>query len=347
MYPRVVRLEHSGDANGRLLATFERYTGTTLAFPIFESTDDGATWTQVSEVTDQHYGWGMRYQPMLYELPREVGDMPAGTLLAAGNAIPDDLSRTSLEVYKSTDHGRTWSYLSTITTGGRAEVDNDAVWEPFLMLDRCGRLVAFYSDERHKADGYNQLLAHQVSSDGVHWGPEVYDVAIPDDAKRPGMAVVSRLPNGRYFMTFEVVGGWPNGVVHFKRSRDGTDWGDPRDLGTPLVASDGTRLRSMPYNAWSPAGGEDGTLLAGAQAQVGPGGEEISRARLFANRRLGRGRWTPVPAPVARTADVWCDGWSAPLVPSADGSRLLELASVSIGPEHCRIDAATAPTPTG
>ena len=82
MYPRVVRLGHSGDANGRLLATFERYTGTTPAFPIFERTDERATWTQVAEVTDQHYGWGMRYQPMLYELPREVGDMPAGTLLA-------------------------------------------------------------------------------------------------------------------------------------------------------------------------------------------------------------------------------------------------------------------------
>src|SRR5262249_21589154 len=143
--------------------------------------------------------WGLRYQPDLFELPQQVAGWPAGMILAAGNAIPRDLSRTELDLYASSNHGRTWSYISTIAGGGQAVPGQPAVWEPDLQIDAHGHLVVYYSDERHKAAGYNQLLAHEVSTDGGRtWGAEVYDVAIGDGQARPGMAVVSRMGSGQY-----------------------------------------------------------------------------------------------------------------------------------------------------
>jgi hypothetical protein len=199
MYPRLIRLAHAGAQNGNLLATFEDYhTPSNPTFPIYRSADGGVSWSLFSRIRDvQHHPvWGMRYQPDLFELPRALGTWPAGTILAAGNVIPEDLAKTELDLYASTDHGKTWSFVSTIVRGGRAVPGQPAVWEPNLQIDAHGQLVVYYSDERHKADDYNQLLAHEVSTDGGRtWGSEVYDVAIGDGRARPGMAAFK----GRYF----------------------------------------------------------------------------------------------------------------------------------------------------
>lgn len=48
---------------------------------------------------------GSIWQPFLYELPRQVGQYPRGTILASGNAIPHDFSSTNIEVYASLDRG--------------------------------------------------------------------------------------------------------------------------------------------------------------------------------------------------------------------------------------------------
>ncbi|WP_030676380.1 hypothetical protein [Streptomyces cellulosae] len=44
-YPRALRLEHNGAANGTILSTFEQYTSGTPVFPIYRSTDNGNCWT--------------------------------------------------------------------------------------------------------------------------------------------------------------------------------------------------------------------------------------------------------------------------------------------------------------
>ena len=122
-YTRVIRLEHSGSSNGTMLATFERNAGDLLeneelrkSIPIYRSTDDGETWTQITEVDDAINAGVLGWQPHLYELPEEVGSMPAGTLVLAAS-IPDDNATTTIELYKSTDHGSNWTYLSTIDAG--------------------------------------------------------------------------------------------------------------------------------------------------------------------------------------------------------------------------------------
>ena len=351
MYPRFIRLAHAGSQNGYLLATFEDYhSPSNPVYPIYRSTDGGVTWSLFSSIHDlQHHPvWGMRYQPDLFELPRALGPWAAGTVLAAGNVIPQDLSKSELELYASVDHGKTWSYVSTIARGGRAVPNWPAVWEPDLQIDAQGHLVVYYSDERHKAAGYNQLLGHEVSTNGGRtWGPEVYDVAIGDGQARPGMAVVSRMGNGKYLMSFELCGAQPDCGAHVKISADGDHW-NPSSPGSQVQAADGRYLTNTPYSAWSPSGGPNGTIYMAAQMEHNADGSTApgSGATLFANSKLGTGPWTAVAAPLAfATPHFGCAGWSQPLVPT--GSKLMQMASTYIaGPNQCEIRFAIA-TPLG
>jgi hypothetical protein len=88
-----------------LLATWENYTPTKPYFPIYRSTDHGFTWKEISRVEDTVNGWGMRYQPDLFELQQDLGTFKTGTIFVAGNSIPSDLSKTQIDLYASTDRG--------------------------------------------------------------------------------------------------------------------------------------------------------------------------------------------------------------------------------------------------
>lgn len=132
LYARAVHLK-----SGALLATWENYSPEPPAvyFPIYRSTDGGSTWAEIGQVHDTVNGWGLRYQPYLYELPSAIGRFPAGTLLLAGNSIPTDLSKTKIDVYASTDGGVNWSFVSSVAAGGEARPNNGLtpVWEPLLL----------------------------------------------------------------------------------------------------------------------------------------------------------------------------------------------------------------------
>lgn len=78
---------------------FDRY------IPIYQSYDQGKTWSERSKVYDTVNGWGLRYQPELHEMTEDIGDYPAGTLLVAANSIPADLSETKIDLYASKDEG--------------------------------------------------------------------------------------------------------------------------------------------------------------------------------------------------------------------------------------------------
>lgn len=133
LYARAVSLS-DGET---LLATWENYSPEPplVYFPIYRSMDAGASWTEIGRVEDTVNGWGMRYQPFLYELPIAVGRFAAGTLLLAGNSIPTDLSKSKIDVYASEDGGATWEFVSSVAEGGEARPNNGLtpVWEPLLM----------------------------------------------------------------------------------------------------------------------------------------------------------------------------------------------------------------------
>ena len=271
MYPRIIRIENHKKDKGSLLATFEQYIDIHKKpfFPVYRSADDGRTWNLYSKVMDTKNNYGMRYQPQLFELPKPVGGMPAGTILCAGSSIPKDFSSTELMLYKSNDGGLHWSFVSSIVSGGgigptipvsatatesinAMGKTNDPVWEPFIEVDNKGRLICFFSDERYKNKSYNQLLAHKISEDGGKtWSDEVFDVALPDNIKRPGMIVTAHLPDNKYIMVYEVVG-IENNPVYCRFSIDGENYGDASDIGTKIVDRATMFLCLVPLTLYGP-----------------------------------------------------------------------------------------------
>lgn len=215
-YAKIVSLKNNGSHNGELLVTYDQlvYVDGVQVYPIYRSTDDGASWTHVTNVvpSDDFPNETLTSQPFLYELPQQVGSMPAGTILLAGMIMPDDRSASRIVIYRSFDRGSTWELLSTVDTGGPAEYDPSSssttttVWEPALNLDPQGNLVTYYSDERQKADGVLQAVVYRRSTDGGQtWSPVVNVAAPTNQSDRPGMITVTQLPDGRYLATYEVV----------------------------------------------------------------------------------------------------------------------------------------------
>ncbi|KIK68561.1 glycoside hydrolase family 93 protein [Collybiopsis luxurians FD-317 M1] len=281
LYARTLLLE-----SNVLLATWENYSPEPPYFPIFRSTDGGSTWAEISRVTDQVNGWGLRYQPFLYELPSAFAGFPAGTILCAGNSIPADLSKTQIDLYASRDRGLTWTFVSHIASGGVADpVNGDTpVWEPFLMLYQ-NQMIVYYSDQRDPAHG--QKLDHQTSTDLLNWAPPVDDVAIDVFDDRPGMTTVALLPNGQYIMSYEFFGA-PEAAfaVYYRISSDPTKFNSA--VGQVLRATDGTVPTSSPYTVWSPVGGANGTIAVSAN----------SDSAVFLNKCLGASHaWTRVATP--------------------------------------------------
>jgi hypothetical protein len=274
LYPKTVALQHQSSSanNGTLLATFEQPAEKPV-FPIYRSTDNGASWTQISSVADTVNGWGNRCCAFLYELPQQIGSMAAGTILCAGISAPLNDSATYLELYKSTNAGQTWTWVSLIAKGG--SYTTTAIWEPYLIVAN-NTLICYYSDSRDS--NHSQKISHQASADGVNWAAAVDDVALSPSNLRPGMPVVSKLPNGSYFMTYEVVNEGTGTPTYFKISSDPQSW-TPASIGT-AIGSGGS-----PYNTVLP----DGKILF----------NDFGSGNVLINTSNASGSWTSVVAPVA------------------------------------------------
>lgn len=287
LYARTVLLEH-----GELLATWENYSPENgshhVYFPIYKSVDGGETWKHISNVYDQVNGWGLRYQPFLYELPEAFGGFAAGTVLLAGNSIPTNLSNTQIDLYASKDKGYTWEFVSHIAAGGEALPDNGLtpVWEPFLQLYE-NQMICFYSDQRDP--NYGQKLVHQTSTDLRTWAPPVNDVTYDVYTDRPGMTTVTHLPNGKWMMTYEF-GGGPGFSDYefpvFYRISDSPLTFEEAE-GLPVNAS-GSQPNGSPYLVWSPVGGKNGTIAVSSGCC----------SQLWVNQELGaEDAWVEVDTP--------------------------------------------------
>ncbi|EIN08269.1 BNR/Asp-box repeat protein [Punctularia strigosozonata HHB-11173 SS5] len=291
LYARTVLLNQNHKTSNVILATWENYSPEPPYFPIFRSTDLGRTWTHISNATDQVNGWGLRYQPFLYELPQNIGSFKAGTILLAGNSIPEDLSLTKIDLYASTDKGLTWKFVSSIASGGRAIPNNGEtpVWEPFLLVWN-NKLVVYYSDQRDPAHG--QKLVHQVSRDLIHWEDPVDDVAYDTFDFRPGMTTIAKLPNKQFILTYEFFGA-PEAsfAVYYRLSADPFAFNSAP--GQVVRATDGTVPTSSPYVVWSPVGGPNGTIAVSAN----------SNTEIFLNTGLAANgsHWIKTSTPASRS----------------------------------------------
>lgn len=280
LYARTLQLP-----DGSLLATWENYSPEPplVYFPIYKSTDEAVTWHEIAHVTDQVNDWGLRYQPFMYLLPSPIGNLPANTILLAGNSIPTGLNHTQLELYASTDSGYTWSFISHITpVEGAAIPDNGipAVWEPSLLLYQ-DQLICFYSDQRDPA--YGQKLVYQTTTELTSWSEPVNMVTYDVYTARPGMPITAALPNGQWMLTYEYGGGPVPGVpatnysfpAYYRIADSPLTFQDV--VGQPVDGPQGIHPQSSPYVVWTPAGGVNGTIVVSTGTH-----EEV-----FLNKALG------------------------------------------------------------
>lgn len=317
LYPRVIRVSHgSASAMGRLIASTNGV--------IFNSTNNGASWSQLGNVPTAA-GSSERCCATLYELPQPVGSLSAGTLIYAASYLSG--VTPAIEVYVSTDEGVSWTYHSTPVIGGDS---NHGLWEPEFEVATSGALVMFVSDETDAC--CSQKLIQLRTYDGKTWQDKTDTVRSSIQGDRPGMITVSALPNGHFFMSYELCG--PAACTVFSRtSTDGWNFGDPSNVGSKVQTATGQYLEHAPLNRWGPsAQSGNGTILLVGQVMYEPNGSvSPSNGRvLFVNSNVdGAGSWTTINAPVqVPTAyDNYCPNYSSALLPAADGSSILELAS--------------------
>lgn len=311
-YPTVIRLAHqkNGADNGTLLAAFEQW-GTT--YPVFESRDDGQTWQKLGHVTDDYNGYYNEWMPFLYELPADIGEFEEGTVILAATSITGEgVTDSTITLYASTDLGRTFRAFGNVDKAGGTDW---GVWEPYLIYEEeTGRLFCFYSDDSDPA--HSQKLVYKYSTDLVHWSDKFECVACADPALRPGMPSVVKMGNGEYYMVYEM-GGVGSYTIFCKRSATLDDWGDAADYGT-VVSAAGKTLGSSPYVAWSPVGGDCGTLIVTAN-HMAKGGSATG-SDWFLSFDYGK-TFAPVdnPLPYTQAGHARC-GYSPSLFVTEDGA---------------------------
>ncbi len=317
LYPRLVRVEH-GPARDKdhILASTNGN--------IFLSTDEGKSFSLLGTVPTQS-GSNERCCGTLYEMPKTVGSLQAGTLLFAASYFSG--TTPAIEIYTSTDEGKTWDFSSMPITRGDA---THGLWEPGFTIADDGALAMFWSDETDPC--CSQKLAQARTYDGTRWQDFTDTVASEIPADRPGMAVVSKLPGGRFFMSYELCG--PAACTVFSRtSPDGWNYGLPANTGAPVETTMGEYLEHAPTNVWAPVQvSPNGALLLAGQVLFDANGAESARNGqvLLVNMTAdGSGPWTTIPAPVKvpTSYDNYCPNYSSALLPSRNGRSLLELAS--------------------
>jgi hypothetical protein len=332
LYPRVIRLAYSQDhsINGELLVSVTAITRHGSEEDFYTTRQGVAGFTKLSVIRDDTFAHGLCCGT-LYELPSRVGTMEAGTVLWAGSAGQESLTAPmQLKIFASRDGGRNWRYLSDCAKSNGPRKTVGGLWEPQFTVAKDGALVCFYSDETEEK--HSQVIKQTRTYDGVHWLDTLDTLAGKDPRDRPGMAVVTRLPNGLYFMTFEVCG--PAACsVSSRTSTDGWSWGDSTDLDQRVVSTSGQWFEHAPTNVWSSLGiPGKGTIIVVGQVLFESNGtlSKENGLSIFADQSgTGSGPWTaikaPVPVPDAR--NNYCPNYSSALLPSNDGQDLLEVAS--------------------
>jgi len=334
-YARVIRLAHSAtpSKDGTLVVSVTAFPGGNGEEDIYASAD-GTSFAQIGAIHDADFAGGLCCGTLL-ELSRQIGTLPAGTLLWAGSVGQSSTTQPmQIKIYQSADQGATWTYLSNCASASGVHSAVGGLWEPEFTIASDGALVCFYSDETQA--GHSQLI-HQVRSyDGINWQDSTYTVASNISSDRPGMPVVTILPSGTYFMSYELCG--PAAcTVYSRTSADGWNWGDATNMGARVVTAAGQWFEHAPYSTWAPsAASANGTiLLVGQMMYDQSGGVSAGNGvTVFTNHSAdGSGTWSTMPAPVqVPTAyNDSCPNYSSPLLPSTDGSSVLELASDYVG----------------
>ena len=348
-YETMIELAHNGESNGTLIATYAGLFGSYPGYRIHKSVDGGKTWTQISTAIDNYSSENTNriikqdcaLQPCLFELPCDMGEFKEGTLflgaLTRGKDYVTQTQASAIMLYYSEDVGETWTCYHTLASGGSA-TSKTGVWEPFFIYEEeSGRVYCFYSDESNATGTKNgskaQEIVYRYTTDMKKWSKPTAVISCSDkENMRPGMCSVTRLGNGKYYMTYEMVGIAHN-PVYAKTTASGRldDWGDPSDRGELIETVDKKTLGSAPWCAWSASGGEKGVLVVTGHHMVN--GKSMSGASdMFISFDYGETYIaTENPLPYLQIMDSERNkcGYSAYLGFSKDGHTLYYMNSVN------------------
>jgi hypothetical protein len=138
------------------------------------------------------------------------------------------------------------------------------------------------------------------------------------------MVVIAPLPNGKYIMTYELVGA-PGAPITFKLSDDALNWGPAADRGIQIITADDYRPGSTPYCVWAQAGGKDGMIIASGRVPHDPLGGD-----LVVNYNCGEGKWYRMRTPI-RYQNAANAGYSRSMAVAANGRELYSVIELPNG----------------
>ncbi len=274
-YPSIIELQYQQNEadNGKLIAHFaisEQQTTSNACFMI--SDNGGESWSPLAQPEAQKsIDLSPGSMAHIYELPEQLGDFPAGTLVYASGSINYSI-RSEIWIWYSTDCGKTWTQTSKIAEGGVVNPvgkwpAQSGVWEPFSYYDN-GYLYCFYSDDSDLE--HDQKIVYKCTSDGIHWSDTVDVCTFDGFEPRPGMFVMTKLGNGEYFMVYEYINNPYKknaSVIYYKKTSDITNW-NPSDPGTRIATPTGFGLESAPSCIWVPTGGDCGAIIVSSRTTM-------------------------------------------------------------------------------
>lgn len=242
------------DNNGYLV---EADGGTKLQFSVSE--DAGNTWKVISTLA--HPARDMDNGQMLV--------LKNGDILMACRSVRWQESY-QLPVYRSSDNGKTWEFLSIIDekNGAPGSLGNPdkGVYEPHLYYLENGDISVMYANEKHVTEipSYSQIISQKISHDGGKtWGSEIWvawDCNSPQ--LRPGMPVFLRMKDGRYIVVFEVVNlvltMLESASIYYKISDDGIHW--EAGIGTQIPEQSGGPYIEELNNGWLLVSSQSGKI---------------------------------------------------------------------------------------
>lgn len=350
-YPRIRMLD-----TGELIATV-------LMFPngynvkVFSSTNNGATWTAVGNIVESNWASQHTSSP-------DFVVMPNGDLILGINTETNVAGGTpKIRIFKSTNKGRNWSYLSTATIAPAPLVNNndDAFWEPNFSFDSNNNLVLTYADET-SACCSQKLMKMRSLDGGLNWSaPEPlikFGTSNTKEARRPGMPIVVKLTDGtnRWMMTYELCNvTTPAGINcrhYYKTSTDGWNYGSTTDAGTALVGNASRYFNATPMVKPIPTTMGGGLLWIGRELRLADGTVSAANGVIMFKSPSGspNGPWNWFNSPISLPAPAnSCEGFSPALQWVSNGSGGTNLVQMTTrynsSSTHCDMYVRVIPMP--
>ena len=256
----IIKLEHSGDKNGILLSTHQ--SDYRKPYQIYVSKDDGKTWKKSGTLEDNLNARRAGYHAEFYELPEDMGNFKKGTLLLVASFTTE--ASVAISVSYSTDVGKSWTTVSDIVSQARINDNSFSV----IYDDKTARFYCFY--QVYSSHYERECIVYKYSSDLVNWSEAKYCV-IPKKDKYityiPSSPSIAKLGNGQYVLAYDLTErteySIPEPPVYIKFTDDLDSW-NTADFGSMVKTQSGNRPLKMPSVAWTPSGGECGTLIVAA-----------------------------------------------------------------------------------